>query len=439
MKNTARKTRSTEGTRPQIRATLGELARDEADAQLALGIRNLVRGHLREFVISAGTAALAAVLEEERTQLVGARYAHLPERQARRAGFAPGELVMGGRRVQVRRPRARTLDGQEVQLPSWTTFGGEDPLNERAVEQMLVGVTTRRYARSLEPLPADLPSRGTSRSAVSRRFVAATERQMSEWLGRDLGALDLGVLMIDGIHIEEHVMLVVLGIDADGKKHVLGVREGATENAAACTALLADLRDRGLRTDRPMLVVIDGAKALARATRNVFGEHAIIQRCQAHKIRNVVDQLPDEMKPSVRQAMRDAYSANDADRAHTMLKNLVRRLHDKHPGAAASLEEGLDETISVKRLRLPKKLERQLSTTNAIENLMGAVRRLSRRVKHWRSGTMILRWTVAAVADAATRFRRITGAREGIADLMRALARHEASAAGAGTRAKAAS
>lgn len=439
MKNTARKTRSTEGARPQIRATLGELARDEADAQLALGIRNLVRGHLREFVISAGTAALAAVLEEERTQLVGARYAHLPERQARRAGFAPGELVMGGRRVQVRRPRARTLDGQEVQLPSWMTFGAEDPLNERAVEQMLVGVTTRRYARSLEPLPADLPSRGTSRSAVSRRFVAATERQMSEWLGRDLGALDLGVLMIDGIHIEEHVMLVVLGIDADGKKHVLGVREGATENAAACTALLADLRDRGLRTDRPMLVVIDGAKALARATRNVFGEHAIIQRCQAHKIRNVVDQLPDEMKPSVRQAMRDAYSANDADRAHTMLKNLVRRLHDKHPGAAASLEEGLDETISVKRLRLPKKLERQLSTTNAIENLMGAVRRLSRRVKHWRGGTMILRWTVAAVADAATRFRRITGAREGIADLMRALARHESSAAGAGTRAKAAS
>ena len=437
MKNTARKTGTTEGVRPQLREVLGRVADDQAMGQLVLGLRHVVRENLREFVISAGTAALAAVLEEERTLLVGPKYAHLPDRRARRAGSAPGELVMGGRRVQVRRPRARTLDGQEVQLPSWAAFGADDPLRERAVEQMLVGVTTRRYARSLEPLPADLPSRGVSRSAVSRRFVAATERQMAEWLGRELGGLELGVVMIDGIHIDEHVLLVALGIDADGKKHVLGVREGATENAAACTALLADLRERGLRTDRPVLVVIDGAKALAKAVRNVFGERAIVQRCQAHKLRNVVDQLPDDMKPSVRQALRDAYAAGDADRAHTMLTNLVRRLREKHPGAASSLEEGLDETIAVKRLRLPKKLERQLSTTNAIENLMGSVRRLSRRVKRWRGGRMILRWTVTAVADAATRFRRITGAREGMAELMRAL--HEKASAVGASRAKAAS
>jgi transposase-like protein len=260
---------------------------------------------------------------------------------------------------------------------------------------------------------------------------------MAEWLSRELGGLELGVVMIDGIHIDEHVLLVALGIDAEGKKHVLGVREGATENAAACTALLADLRDRGLHTDRPVLVVIDGAKALAKAVRNVFGERAIVQRCQAHKLRNVVDQLSDDMKPSVRQALREAYAAGDADRAHTMLTNLVRRLREKHPGAAASLAEGLDETIAVKRLRLPKKLERQLSTTNSIENLMGSVRRLSRRVKRWRSGKMILRWTVTAVADAATRFRRITGAREGMAELMRVL-RERASTAGV-SRAKAAS
>lgn len=438
MKKTARKPTSTEATRPQLRVVLGELAREEATQQLTLGLRDLVRENLREFVISAGLAALTAVLEEERTQIVGPRYAHLPARQAHRAGTAPGELVMGGRRVQVRRPRARTLDGKEVQLPSWTTFGAEDPLHERAVEQMLVGVTTRRYARSLEPLPMNVPSRGTSRSAVSRRFVAATERQMAEWLGRDLGALDLGVVMIDGVHIDEHVLLVALGIDADGKKHVLGVREGATENAVGCTALLADLRDRGLHTDRPTLVVIDGSKALAKAVRNVFGAHALVQRCQAHKTRNVVDQLPDEMKPSVRQALRDAYAESNADRARTMLMNLVRRLRDSHPGAAASLEEGLDETLAVKRLRLPKKLERQLSTTNAIENLMGAVRRLSRRVKRWRGGRMILRWTIAAVADAATRFRRVTGAREGMTALMRALARHEDTTA-ATARTKAAS
>ena len=439
MKKTARKTRPTEATRPQLRTTLGELAREEAERELTLGLRNLVRENLREFVISAGTAALAAVLEEERTQLVGARYAHLPTRHARRSGSAPGELVMGGRRVQVRRPRARTLAGKELPLPTWTTFSAEDPLNERAVEQALVGVTTRRYARSLEPLPADLPSRGTSKSAVSRRFVAATERQMTEWLGRDLSALDLGVLMIDGVHIDKHVMLVALGIDADGNKHVLGVREGATENAAACTALLADLRDRGLPTDRSTLAVIDGSKALAKAVRNVFGERAIVQRCQVHKTRNVVDQLPDDMKLSVRQAMRDAYAASDAERAHKMLTNLVRRLEKDHPGAAASLEEGLDETLSVKRLRLPRKLERQLSTTNAIENLMGAVRRLSRRVKRWRGGKMILRWTVAAVADAAKRFRRITGAREGMTPLMRALAQHGNSTTAATPRTKVAS
>ena len=220
---------------------------------------------------------------------------------------------------------------------------------------------------------------------------------------------------------------------------MLGVREGATENAAACTALIVDLRERGMRTDRAVLAVLDGAKALARAVTNVFGERAIIQRCQAHKTRNVLDQLPDEMKPSVRQALREAYAASDADRARTMLTNLARRLRNDHPGAASSLEEGLDETIAVKRLRLPNKLERQLSTTNAIENLMGSIRRLSDRVKRWRGGKMIMRWTVAAVADAATRFRRITGAREGMTQLMRALTRHDNPTATTASRTKAAS
>jgi transposase-like protein len=334
--------------------------------------------------------------------------------------------VLGGRRVRVDRPRARTVDGHEVALPSWVAFGAEDPLHERAVEQMLVGVSTRNYNRSLEPVPDELVSRGTSRSAVSRRFVAATERQMAEWLGRDLSAIDLVVLMVDGVYVgDDHVMLVALGIDAQGAKHVLGVREGATENAATCTALLTDMRERGLRTNRAILAVIDGSKALAKAIRDVFGTRALIQRCQAHKSRNVTDQLSDELKPSVRQALRDAYASVDAVRAKRMLTNLARRLRDEHPGAAASLEEGLDETLTVKQLGLPRRLERQLSTTNAIENLIGSMRRISARVKRWRDGRMILRWTVAAVADAATRFRRITGAREGMTQLVRALKDHE--------------
>lgn len=408
MKNTARKKKLKE-VEPVVQLTLADV----------------IRADLREFVIAAGSAAIGVVLEHERSQLVGPRYAHLRGRQAYRAGSAPGELVMGGRRVQVRRLRARTLDGREVELPSWSAFGAEDPLRERAVEQMLVGVSTRNYERSLEPMPEELVTRGTSRSAVSRRFVAATEKQMAEWLGRDLSSIDLVVLMIDGVYIDEHVLLVALGIDAHGTKHVLGLREGATENAASCTALITDMRERGLHTERAVLAVLDGSKALAKAVRDVYGPRALLQRCQAHKARNVTDQLPEEMRPSVRQALRDAYRADDATRAKRMLGNLVRRLRDEHPGAAASLDEGLDETITVKRLGLSSKLERQLSTTNAIENLIGSLRRIAGRVKRWRGAGMIMRWTVAAIADAATRFRCVMGTRDGMTQLVRALKDHE--------------
>jgi transposase-like protein len=412
--------------------------REQAPGSLVLALGEIVREDLRAFVVSAGMSALAMLLERERTAVCGPRYAHDANRRARRAGHAPGELVLGGRRVSVRRPRARTLDGEEVALPSWEAFADEDPLHERALEQMLVGVSTRKYARSLEATPEGVATRGTSRSAVSRRFVAATEKQMGEWLARDLRDIDLAVLMLDGVCVNEHVLLVALGIDVDGNKHVLGAREGATENATACTALLSDLRERGIRTDRTVLVVIDGSKALAKAVRDVFGARALIQRCQAHKARNVLDQLPEDVRPSVRQALRQAYAAGDAHRAKKQLQNLARRLRDEHPGAAASLEEGLDETLTVMRLDVPARLARRLSTTNAIENLIGAVRVLGRRVKRWRGGRMILRWTVAALADAATRFRRLIGAREGMAKLVRALAAHDVTKKGMEPRTKAA-
>lgn len=385
----------------------------------------IVRRDLREFVVDAGMAALADVLEQERAAVCGPRYVHQAERRAFRAGHAVGELVLGGRRVQVERPRARTVDGDEVTLPSWRAFAAEDPLRERALEQALVGVSTRRYARSLEDVPAGVRTRGTSRSAVSRRFVAATEQQMATWLGRDLGEIDLVVLMVDGVHVDDHVVLAALGIDSDGKKHVLGVREGATENATACTALLGDLRERGMRTDQTVLAVLDGSKALAKSVRDVFGRRALIQRCQAHKARNVLDQLPEELRPSVREALRQAYGSGDAARAKRLLGNLARRLRDDHPSAAASLDEGLDETLTVMRLRLPPKLQRVLCTTNAVENLIGSVRSLGHRVKRWRDGKMIVRWTVTAVADAATRFRRIQGAREGMLALVLALRAHD--------------
>jgi transposase-like protein len=294
-----------------------------------------------------------------------------------------------------------------VTLPSWAAFRDRDPLDARAVEQMLVGVSTREYGRSLEPTHPDLQTRGTSKSAISRRFVAVTEARVKEWLGRDLSGIDLVVLMIDGLYVDDHVLLVALGIDGDGKKHVLGLREGATENATACTALLSDLQARGLRTDQTILAVLDGSKALAKAVRVVFGSRARLQRCQAHKVRNVADQLPETMRPSVRQAMRQAYRSKNAKRAEQLLRNLVRRLHDDHPGAAASLEEGLNETITVMAFGLPEWLERTLSTTNAIENLVGATRRLSRRVKRWRDARMMIRWIATAGIEAEKHFHRV--------------------------------
>jgi len=372
-----------------------------------LGLAEVVREDLRAFVANAGMAALAAMLEEERTAECGPRYEHVQGRSARRAGSAPGELVLGGRRVAVRRPRARSIEGRELELPSWRHFAGEDPLHERAMEQMLVGVSTRRYERSLEPLAETTATRGMSKSAVSRRFVTATEAQMTTWLSRDLSAIDLVALMIDGVYVKDHVMLVALAIDIDGKKHVVGVREGATENSAAVGELLSDMVDRGLRTGQRFLAVIDGSKALAKALRLAFGKRVLIQRCQVHKRRNVTEQLPDAMRASVDASMRQAYTSSNPVRAKQLLQGLARSLRSDNPGASSSLTEGLDETLTVKRFGLPTWLERTLSTTNAVENLIGSARVLGNRVKRWRDGMMILRWTTAAVIDAETRFHRV--------------------------------
>jgi transposase-like protein len=391
-----------------------------------LGLPDFVRRGLRELVFDEGMRALMEQLEQERTAVCGPRHGQGPERRAVRNGHADGELVLGGRLVSVRRPRARDEDG-EIELPSWTAFRRRDPLSERAVEQMLVGVSTRKYDRSLEPVGPALSTRGTSKSAVSRRFVAATQARVQAWLQRDLSAVDLVVLMIDGLHIEDHVLLVALGIDAEGRKHVLGMREGATENATACTQMLSDMQERGLRTSEPVLAVLDGAKALSKAVRAVFGGRVKVQRCQAHKTRNVTDQLPQEMRTSVRQAMQQAYRCKDVKLAERQLRNLARRLDDDHPGAAASLLEGLDETLTVMAFGLPQWLERTLCTTNAIENVVGSARDLTRRVKRWRDAKMIVRWVATACIEAQKRFHRVRD-HQGMSILVAALrsGHHEA-------------
>jgi transposase-like protein len=351
------------------------------------------------------------VLEAERVALCGARYEHRAERQALRAGHAASSLVLGGRRVAVSRPRVRGVANCELKLPSWQEWSARDPLDERALAQMVLGVSTRRYARSLEPLPEAVVVRGISKSAVSERFVYGTERKLGELMSRELSGLVLVALMIDGVHFGEHLVLAAVGVDARGDKHVLGLREGATENAAAGRALLADLVERGLATGRSLLIVIDGARALHKAVVEVFGPHALIQRCREHKKRNVTDALPEHQRAAVRSAMNQAYATRDARRARRLLDNLARRLEHQHPSAAASLREGLDETLSVIRLGLPENLERVLSSTNLIENLFSRVREIGRRVKRWQSGTMVLRWTAAGVLEAERGFRKIVGFR----------------------------
>ena len=288
-----------------------------------------------------------------------------------------------------------------------------------------LGVSTRGYARSLEPLPEAVAVRGISKSAVSARFVYGTERKLAALMSRDLRELRVVALLIDGVHFGPHLVLAAVGVDEHGDKHVLGLREGATENTTAVRALLANLVERGLDDTRTLLIVIDGAKALHKAVLEVFGARALIQRCREHKKRNVTDALPERLRTAARSAMNQAYATRETKRARRLLESLARRLEHQHPGAAASLCEGLEETLTVMRLGLPENLERVLSSTNLIENLFGRVREIGRRVKRWHNGTMVLRWTAAGVLDAERGFCKLVGYRA-MPILVAALRAHDA-------------
>lgn len=401
------------------------MRRQEATPQLAFAAMLDARATLHDAIVSAGMGVLAAMLEEERVKLCGPRYAHQPCRSAMRAGHTDGELAFGGRRMGVRRPRVRGVDGEEVALETWEQFAKADPLTPRAVEQMVLGVTTRKYVRSIEPAPPGFKSRGTSKSAVSRRFVAATREKLQEMMSRDLSGLKLCATMIDGIHVDEHLVLVALGIDEHADKHILGLYEGATENTASCAGLLSDLEARGVRTDRTMLFVIDGSKALAKAIRAKFGARALIQRCQVHKKRNVEDHLPENMKRNVGRTISAAYQSGNAARAKRMLEGLARQLQRKHPSAAASLREGLDETLTVMRFDLPAPLARTLSTTNPIEFINGRIRKTTKNVARWDGGEMVLRWLALALIEASKTFRKLRG-HKGMPKLLAALRAHDA-------------
>jgi transposase-like protein len=386
----------------------------ELPEQVTVAIAELAdaaREGLLALAVGTGLQVLQAMLAEDVDRLVGPKGRHDPARAAVRHGSEPGQVTLGGRRVRVRRPRVRTADGtRELPVPAYQVFASTELLDQLAVERMLAKLSTRRYRIGLEPVGTEVEraAAGTSKSAVSRRFVARTEHALAELLAQELSGLDLVALMVDGIRVAERTCVVALGIAIDGTKIPLALAAGATENTTVVGDLLAGLRERGLDTTRPVLVVIDGAKALRRAVNDVF-DHPIVQRCQLHKLRNVSDRLPDAVASTVAKRMRRAYHHTDPLVAQAELETLARELDRSHPGAAASLREGLAETLTVTRLGVPPTLARTLRSTNSIESMIEICRDHAANVKRWQDGQMVLRWIAAGMGEAAKQFRRVNG------------------------------
>jgi transposase-like protein len=389
----------TEELPPRVAEALGELAGAAKEGLLALSV-------------GVGLGVLGELMAEEVDEVVGPRGKHDPERTAVRHGREAGEVTLGGRRVAVERPRVRTADGtSEVPLASYRHFADRDPLTRLVLEQMLAGVSTRRFARTREPVgeQVEAQARSVSKSAISREFVARTRENLDALMSRRLDDVRLAVMMIDGIEIKGRTNVVALGITTDGVKLPLGLWEGSTENATVATALLSDLVDRGLDPEQAILFVIDGAKALRKAIRAVFGERALVHRCVRHKERNVLEHLPERDRPAVKRRLRRAWAETDHDRALDQLRLLASELDRSHPGAAASLREGLQETLTLTRLGIRGRLRTTLESTNPCESMIEFVRRTSRNVKRWQSGDMALRWTAAGMLEAQRQFRRIIG------------------------------
>ena len=371
------------------------------------------RTHLLEWVHTLGVGALHAVFRAEAEALAGPKGQHQVDRTHHHWGCTATELTFGGRRIQVARPRVRSRAGQEAVLPAVAAWRARDPLTARVLEQILLGVSTRGYAGSLEAGPPGVRSRGTSKSAVSRTLGRRLTTTLAAQLEQRLDGIEVLALFLDGVVIAGQTVIVVLGLTCEGDKRPLGLRLGSTENAVVCTELLQDLLARGLPITERVLCVIDGGKGLRKAVQDVLGTAAVIQRCQIHKARNLQALLPKPRQAHVRATLRRAYRAASADAARRQLKALANWLESNgHVDAAASLREGLEETLTVLTLGLPTRLQRFFATTNCIENLIGTVRHVTRNVKRWRDGRMIRRWVGLALGRAATRFRRIKGHHE---------------------------
>ena len=398
---------------PQIQEALGELVGAAKEGLLALSV-------------GVGLSVVHELMEAEVTEVVGPKGKHDPDRVAKRHGHEDGSMTLGGRRVKVDRPRMRSADDErELALGTYEHFADRDPLTRAVMDRMLAGVSTRRFAGVGEPVGSEVEQEAsaTTRSSVSEMFVERTKTALEELMSRRLEDVRLAAMMLDGLEIAERTHVVALGITTEGVKVPLGLWEGSTENATLARTLLADLIDRGLDPEQAILSVIDGSKALAKAIREVFGEHALIHRCHRHKERNVTDLLPEADRDGVRGRMRAAWALTDADLAHQRLELLASELDRSWPDAASSLREGMEETLTLMRLGIDGNLAKTLSSTNPIESMIEIVRNTQRNVKRWREGDMRKRWTAAGMLVAEQQFRRIIGYSD-LAKLVIAIERH---------------
>ena len=380
--------------------------------QMILPLADIV-GHLQEGVghllREAGLALMSLVMEEEVRHLAGERHEQSPKRQAHRWGKEKGYCVVDGQKVPIARSRLRNKVNREVRLGSYEMFQRSGPLQASVWDKMMRGLSTRNYGAVVKEFSQ---AYGIEKSAVSDNFIEASREKVKQLMERPLGDLRLCAVLIDGTPFKNRQMIVALGIGCDGRKTVLGLREGATENATVVGALLSELVERGLDFSTPLLYILDGGKALHAAVKRHAGEAGFIQRCQVHKKRNVIDHLPQQYKASVNRKLQNAYAMAEYDDAKRALERLCRELMDLNPSAARSLEEGMEETLTVHKLRVPDQLRRTLASTNVIESAFSIVETVCRNVKRWRNGDQIERWVGSGLLVAERQFRRVIGFRQ---------------------------
>jgi len=357
-----------------------------------------------ELIDVAGRATIETVLQLSAEQVAGPRTPGKQREEVVWHGSQRGRVCLKERKLGVRKPRLREKGGGEVPIPAYQAMQ-DVHLGRRMLDVLMRGISTRQYE---QVLPEMADTCGVSKSNVSREAAQAGEAALQELLERRFDQIDMLVIYIDGMMFGSQHVISAVGVDSEGHKHVLGMQQGATENAAAVEDLLQQLVARGVKPEAKRLFVIDGAKALRAAIHRVFGPQHPVQRCRNHKTRNVVERLPEDQKDQVKAAMRASYRL-EAKEGIARLKKLADWLEQEQPAAAASLREGLEECFTINRLGVPPSLHRCLATTNLIESPQSGVRMRTRRVCRWRDAAMMQRWVAASFLATEKNFRRIMG------------------------------